>query len=177
MDSPLPYGAGQSARQPDLHSYPRGAVLEVPPRPGLTVLLTGVASDSHTWNLVFLELLFTELGHRVINLGPCVPPELLVRTGQQTRPDLIVMSSVNGHGLRDGVRAMQAVRRCPELVEVAAIIGGKLGITGLSDRADIRQLLDAGFDAVFEDADGVQPLDSFLASLAERLAPTCIEAS
>jgi len=148
-------------------------VLELPDRPSLTVLLTGVASDSHTWNLVFLELLFTELGHRVVNLGPCVPPELLVRTCRQTRPDLIVMSSVNGHGLRDGCRAMEAVRRCPELAGVAAVIGGKLGIAGLSDRAGIRQLLAAGFDAVFEDADGVQPLESFLAGLTA----TCIEAS
>src|SRR6185437_15739567 len=126
---------------------PRPGVLEAPARPSLTVLLTGVASDSHTWNLVFLELLFTELGHLVVNLGPCVPPELLVQTCTQARPDLIVMSSVNGHGLRDGIRAMDAVRRCPELAGVPAIIGGKLGIAGLSDRAHIRQLLEAGFDA------------------------------
>jgi methylaspartate mutase sigma subunit len=158
-------------------SHSPGAVFEAPARPGLTVLLTGVASDSHTWNLVFLELLFTELGHRVVNLGPCVPPELLVRTGQQVNPDLIVMSSVNGHGLRDGVRAVEAVRRCPELSGTAAVIGGKLGIAGVSDRAHIRQLLDAGFDAVFEDGDGVQPLDEFLAGLTERLIPNCVGAS
>ncbi len=154
-----------------------GAVLEAPARPSLTVLLTGVASDSHTWNLVFLELLFTELGHRVVNLGPCVPPELLVATCQQVAPDLIVMSSVNGHGLRDGLRAVEAVRRCPELTETAAVIGGKLGIAGVSDRAHTRQLIDAGFDAVFEDADGVQPLDEFLAGLTERLVENCIGAS
>lgn len=157
--------------------HPGSGALEVAERPRLTVLLTGVASDSHTWNLVFLELLFTELGHLVVNLGPCVPPELLVGTCQQARPDLIVMSSVNGHGLRDGIRAMDAVRRCPELAGIPAVIGGKLGIAGLSDRAHIRQLLDAGFDAVFEEADGVQPLDHFLAGLTERLVPTCIEAS
>lgn len=154
-----------------------GAVLEAPARPSLTVLLTGVASDSHTWNLVFLELLFTELGHRVVNLGPCVTPELLVATCQRVEPDLVVMSSVNGHGLRDGIRAVEALRRCPELSGTAAVIGGKLGIAGVSDRARIRQLLDAGFDAVFEDADTVQPLDDFLAGLTERLSPNCIGVS
>lgn len=154
----------------------RGPVLELA-RQSLDIVLTSVASDSHTWNLVFLEMLFTELGHRVTNLGPCVTPELLVQSCRAVNPDLVVMSSVNGHGQRDGRRAVEALRRTPELAGVPAIIGGKLGIAGLSDRDHVRELLDAGFDAVFEDADGMQPLDTFLATLTSRLEPACIEAS
>jgi methylaspartate mutase sigma subunit len=146
-------------------------------RPGLKILLTGVASDSHTWNLVFLHLLLEELGHQVVNLGPCVSPGLLVRTCQSERPELIVMSSVNGHGLSDGKRAVQAVRAAGELAGIPAVIGGKLGIAGLTDRGQIRQLLDAGFDAVFEDADGIQPLDAFLGQLSRQHAPAAVEAS
>jgi methylaspartate mutase sigma subunit len=152
----------------------------VPDRPvgaGLKILLTGVASDSHTWNLVFLQLVLEELGHRVVNLGPCVPPELLVRTCQSERPDLIVMSSVNGHGLSDGKRAVQAVRTAGELAGIPAVIGGKLGIAGLTDRGQLRQLLDAGFDAVFEDADGMQPLDAFLGRLGQQSTRSAVEAS
>jgi methylaspartate mutase sigma subunit len=151
--------------------------MELPSRPALEIVLTSVASDSHTWNLVFLELLFTELGHRVTNLGPCVVPDLLLRSCRAANPDLIVMSSVNGHGFQDGKRAVQALRRSADLAQIPTIIGGKLGIAGLSDRSNIRELLDAGFDAVFEDADGMQPLDDFLAGLGQRLVQACIEAS
>jgi methylaspartate mutase sigma subunit len=154
-----------------------GSVLERPAGPALDIVLTSVASDAHTWNLVFLELLFTELGHRVTNLGPCVSPQLLVQSCREASPDLIVMSSVNGHGMRDGERAVEALRRAADLEQIPAIIGGKLGIAGLTDRTHVKQLLDAGFDAVFEDADGIQPLDTFLTELADRLAPACIEAS
>ena len=159
---------------------PVATIDPLPDRPvqaGLKILLTGVASDSHTWNLVFLQLVLEELGHRVVNLGPCVPPELLVRTCQSARPDLIVMSSVNGHGLSDGQRAVQAVRMAGELAGIPAVIGGKLGIAGLTDRGQIRQLLEAGFDAVFEDADGIQPLDAFLGRLGQHFASTAVESS
>lgn len=32
---------------------------------GLDVVVSTMASDSHTWNLVFLQLVLEELGHRV----------------------------------------------------------------------------------------------------------------
>jgi hypothetical protein len=38
----------------------------------LKILIAGGSSDSHGWNLVFLEPLLEESGHRVVNLGPCV---------------------------------------------------------------------------------------------------------
>lgn len=154
-----------------------GTLLELPARPSLKILLTGVASDSHTWNLVFLQLLFEELGHQVVNLGPCVPPELLVRSCRDERPDLIVMSSVNGHGVPDGKRAVQAMRMATDLDGIPAVIGGKLGIAGAADAEHLGQLLDAGFDAVFTDADGIQPLNTFLQSLSVRLTPASVEAS
>jgi len=153
------------------------ALLERPAPVGLTILLTGVASDSHTWNLVFLQLLFEESGHRVVNLGPCVPPELLVDSCRAERPDLVVMSSVNGHGVPDGLRAVQALRRAADLAELPTVIGGKLGIAGVPGSAEVRQLVEAGFDAVFTDADGMQPLDAFLTTLAERTTLAGIEAS
>jgi methylaspartate mutase sigma subunit len=90
---------------------------------------------------------------------------------------LIVMSSVNGHGFSDGKRAVQALRRSGELAQVPIIIGGKLGIAGLSNRSQIGELIEAGFDAVFEDADGMAPLDAFLATVTAGSAQSCIEAS
>jgi len=119
-----------------------------------TVVVSGLASDAHTWNLVFLQLLIEELGHRVANLGPCVPDALLVRECRRLDPAMVVISSVNGHGYQDGRRIAALLRSCPELAATPLVIGGKLGTSGLEDTDQARSLLAAGFDAVFEDGAG-----------------------
>ncbi|MEV7398778.1 cobalamin-dependent protein [Streptomyces sp. NPDC091267] len=117
-----------------------------------TVVVTTVASDSHTWNLVFLQLLVEELGYEVMNLGPCVPDQVLVDACRENAPDLVVISSVNGHGHQDGLRVIDALRACDELASVPVVIGGKLGVAGQQSDAAIGELISAGFDAVFDDA-------------------------
>jgi methylaspartate mutase sigma subunit len=116
-----------------------------------TVVVSGVASDAHTWNLVFLQLMIEELGYEVVNLGPCVPPELLVSECEQHQPALLVISSVNGHGYQDGLKLIEEVRSSAELVATPVIIGGKLGVAGELDEGAAARLMSAGFDAVFED--------------------------
>jgi methylaspartate mutase sigma subunit len=117
----------------------------------LGVLVTGTASDAHTWNLVFLQKYLAEAGYQVVNLGPCVPESLLVETCLRLRPELVVMSSVNGHGVADGLRAIAAIRAVPVLVRLPVVIGGKLTTTGALSPAQRDQLVAAGFDAVFDD--------------------------
>lgn len=134
---------------------------------GLSVLVTSTRSDSHNWNLVFLQLLVEELGHRVIGLGPCVPDELLVEECLAHEPDLVVMSSVNGHGYRDGLATITRLRREPALGALPVVIGGKLGVTGAPDTDSALQLLDAGFTAVFDDGN-VAAFKEFLALLPHR---------
>lgn len=128
---------------------------------GLSVVVTTVASDSHNWNLVYLQLALEELGHRVLNLGPCVPDELLVSECLRVRPDLVVVSSVNGHGFIDGIPLIGLIRACPELADTPVVIGGKLGIAGPAGRDSRNQLRAAGFDAVFEDDSGMAAFRSF----------------
>ncbi|MPZ26577.1 MAG: methylaspartate mutase [Micromonosporaceae bacterium] len=132
---------------------------------GLTVVVTSVASDAHTWNLVFLQLTLEELGHRVRNLGACVPDDLLVAECLRIRPDLVVVSSVNGHGFRDGTRLIGRIRACPELAATPVVIGGKLGIAGPGGDRSRDQLLAAGFDAVFEADAGIDALRSMTEQL------------
>lgn len=124
-----------------------------------TVVVTTMASDSHTWNLVFLQLLVEELGYQVVNLGPCVPDDVLVGECLDIKPDLLVVSTVNGHGYQDGLRVIERLREHSELAATPAVIGGKLGVT--EDDADgrSRELMAAGFDAVF--ADGADPVGAF----------------
>ncbi|MEU4689839.1 cobalamin-dependent protein [Actinoplanes sp. NPDC023714] len=134
---------------------------------GRTVLLSTVSSDSHTWNLVFLQLLLQEQGHRVVNLGPCVPDEQLVAAALDLRPHAIVISTVNGHGHLDGARLIRAVRAEPRLAATPAIIGGKLDTGGTAER-HVRDLLDAGFDAVATGGGETSELTAFLAADRER---------
>lgn len=125
-------------------------------------LLTSVASDSHTWNLVYLRLVLEELGFRVANLGACTPDGLIVSECIRKKPELIVISSVNGHGRTDGMRVIRQLRACPRLAATPIVIGGKLGIRGLSDATALRA---AGFDAVFEDGAARHSFPSFVRSL------------
>jgi len=113
------------------------------------IIVTGTASDSHIWNLIFLQLLIEEAGHEVVNLGPCVPDGMLVREALERRPDLIVISSVNGHGRHDGARAIACIRATPGLAGTPVVIGGKLGIRGPDPQRN-HALRAEGFHTVFE---------------------------
>ncbi|MEV8361969.1 cobalamin-dependent protein [Streptomyces niveus] len=138
---------------------------------GSTVVVAGALSDSHTWGLVFLQLLLEEHGHRVVNLGPCVPEDLLIGTVRAERPALVVMSSVNGHGYRDGMRVITRLRECADLADVPVVIGGKLGIHGEQSADETVGLMGAGYTAVFDDtAEGVATFTRMLASVPQRAA-------
>ena len=131
-----------------------------------TVIISSVASDAHTWNLVFLQLLMNELEYDVVNLGACVPAELLVAECRGRRPALVVLSSVNGHGYQEGLRLIGELRGHRELREVPVVIGGKLGVSGGESDARLEEMVRAGFDAVFDErADNVPAFQRFVASI------------
>ncbi|AGZ41981.1 cobalamin B12-binding domain-containing protein [Actinoplanes friuliensis] len=121
--------------------------------PGPSILVTGTSSDSHTWNLVYLQLMLEEMGCRVHNLGACVPPALVAAECLGDNPDLVVVSSVNGHGFHDGLRLIEELRARPELAGTPVVIGGKLSTDGLRNVGLVRRLRAAGYDAVFENGD------------------------
>ncbi|MEU0548226.1 cobalamin-dependent protein [Micromonospora sp. NPDC005979] len=129
------------------------------------VLLSSVSSDSHTWNLVYLQLLLEEAGHQVTNLGACVPDDLLVETAARWRPSVIVISSVNGHGHLDGARLIGRVRADARIRHIPAVIGGKLGIAG-DDRPYVERLAAAGFDLVFPQGSDVTELPGLVEALS-----------
>src|SRR3954449_4366632 len=178
MDSPSTRGRGPvvhvgESTAPSTRRRPRGARtrrfsrLGPPPDAAAgprrrSVLLAGVSSDSHTWNLVYLHLLLEELGCRVYNLGPCAPDDLVVAECLRTRPDLVVVSTVNGHGHRDGARLIGRIRVCGSLRATPVVIGGKLGIAGPDGGRTREELCAAGFDAVYETDSG---LGDFLSDL------------
>jgi methylmalonyl-CoA mutase cobalamin-binding subunit len=133
------------------------------------VLVSSTSSDSHTWNLVFLQILLEEMGHHVVNIGSCVPDDLLVAECRRHRPDMVVLSSVNGHGFLDGRRVITRLRREPDLASLPVVIGGKLGTRGGEQGSFGPALMAAGFDAVFEDTDGVGAFRDYLAAAPPRV--------
>lgn len=137
----------------------------------LRVLLSTVCSDAHTWNLVYLDMLLRNLGHVVHNLGPSVPDRLLLRECLRSRPDLVVISTVNGHGLADGLRQIRALRRRRRLAAVPVVIGGKLSTTAQDGgEPAARKLLAAGYDAVFADEGDLARFRALVDGLAARAA-------
>ncbi|MGC0335081.1 cobalamin B12-binding domain-containing protein [Streptomyces sp. SLBN-8D4] len=127
--------------------------------------MTSLSSDSHMWNLVFLQLLLEENGGQVVNLGACTPDELIMSECLRVRPDALVISTVNGHGHIDGLRLIRKIRQNSGLASMKVVIGGKLGVHGSRHAGSRAELVANGFDAVFEaDAD----LDRFLDCLGLR---------
>ncbi|MEV6986116.1 cobalamin-dependent protein [Sphaerisporangium sp. NPDC051017] len=133
-------------------------------------VVSTIASDAHTWNLVFLQLLLEEYGFTVRNLGACVPVEELVAGCLKERPQLLVLSTVNGHGLIEAPGYIRQVRERAELRSLAVVIGGKLNVEGTVADDDIQMLLRLGFDGVFATADSVREFQRFLTHLGRAAA-------
>jgi methylaspartate mutase sigma subunit len=129
-------------------------------------LVTTMRSDAHTWNLVVLQLHLEQWGHDVVNLGPCVPEDLLLRQSEWFQPDLIVVSTVNGHGAHDARSLVGRLRDSDRLATTLIVLGGKLGIAGDRSDVELQSLRDAGYDAVFAESATVHDLDPILERLA-----------
>lgn len=156
---------------PDSTKEPVTHLAEAPSLP-LKILLTNVSSDSHTWNLVFMQLLLEYMGHEVSNLGACCPDELIIDRCKAEPFDLLVVSTVNGHGNLDGERLIRKLRACQDMAQPKAVIGGKLGIHGEADSAHLQRLLDAGFTAVFNAASSILQFESFVKGISNRTSST-----
>ncbi len=118
----------------------------------MNVILATTPSDSHMWNLVYLEALLSEHGADVLNLGCCTPRELIINACHQAAPDLVIISSVNGHGAQEGHELIKHVRR---IGDFPVVIGGKLAISEDIESAWRPKLMDAGFQHVFTGPDAV----------------------
>jgi methylmalonyl-CoA mutase cobalamin-binding subunit len=125
-------------------------------------VIATVPSDSHMWNMVYIELFLKENGWEVINLGACTPPELVVETCLAERPDMLVISSVNGHGHIGGRKVIGQIRAQSDLDYMPAVIGGKLGTLGANNSVFAEPLVAAGYSAVFLEAEGLPAFSQFI---------------
>lgn len=129
-----------------------------------TAIVSSVASDSHSWNLVFLQLWLEERHFVVRNLGNCVPAGEIARACAESAPDLLVVSSVNGHGAAEGLEVIEALKASGRAEAKRVVIGGKLTTT-TEGQSELRQtLLERGFDGVFVEPSAVSDFESYLQS-------------
>lgn len=125
-------------------------------------LLTTVPSDSHSWPLVFIEMFLEENHCQVENLGTCVPFDLVVETCKKSVPDVVVLSTVNGHGYMEGVELARRLGALPERSRMKLVAGGKLGTDQEKDAEYAAGLREAGFDAVYYGPDALTEFVDFL---------------
>lgn len=124
----------------------------------LNVILTGTPSDSHMWNLIFMELFLRENKCKVHNLGPCVPVEEIYEALEKPFYDLVVISSINGHLFQDAIKIITAFPHHPSAHLPPFVIGGKIGISENSAAFQKKKLIKLGYDDVFI---GKDPLGCF----------------
>ena len=123
-------------------------------------IVSTVESDSHIWNLVYLQKVLEEQGATVLNLGSCTPVAEVLSGIASFHPDLLVVSSVNGHG-HHGARVLLTEMQRQGL-EVPSVVGGKL-TTAESDNDRVRRdLLSLGYTEVFTGDDSIDRFREFL---------------
>ena len=126
-------------------------------------VLATVASDSHMWNLVYLQLWLAEHGLNVKNLGSCTPIDAVLNALEQRRTQLLVVSSVNGHGYSQGLELIRQVRQ--KHPHLPCVIGGKLTTSEDETLAVRRPLIEAGYHQVFVGPDAIESFSGYLATL------------
>ena len=121
--------------------------------------------DSHIWNLVGVQLKLEERGFQVCNLGACTPAELVAEVVRNLQPELLVISSINGHG----AISMSAVIRALEEYQVkrstTIIAGGLLTTDPTRSGIAAAELVELGCSGVFSGDDAWIRFDRFIKRL------------
>lgn len=119
-----------------------------------TLVLGVIGSDVHAVGNKILSHAFKEAGYNVVNLGVMVTQEEFIKAAIETNADMILVSSLYGHGELD----CQGLReKCVEagIGKIPLYCGGNL-VVGKSDFAITEKTFkDMGFDRVY--APGTMP--------------------
>ncbi len=126
------------------------------------VTITTIPSDAHTWNLVYIQLFLEEYGFLAQNIGSCPPYDLTIRKCCEHQPDLIVVSTVNGHGYIEGLELVKRIKQSDFVNNVPVIIGGKLTTKGRLTREEKENLLKEGYSEVFEGNSAIGDFPEYL---------------
>lgn len=113
-----------------------------------TVVLGVIGSDAHAVGNKVLDYSISEAGFNVVNIGVLSPQEDFINAAIETNADVIMVSSLYGHGEIDcrGLR-----EKCDEagLEDILLYVGGNI-VVGKQDWSVVEKtFLDMGFDRVY----------------------------
>lgn len=113
-----------------------------------TLVLGVIGADVHAVGNKILEFALAHAGYHVVNLGVMVSQEEFVHAAIETAADVMLVSSLYGHGEMDcrGLRG-----KCDEagLAGLPLYVGGNL-VVGKADFAEVERLYkDMGFTRVY----------------------------
>ena len=132
----------------------------------LNIILTGTPSDSHMWNLIFMELFLQEHNCAVRNLGPCVSTTHLHDALKKSSCDLVVISSINGHLFQDAIKIISSFPKQDSPSLPPFVLGGKMGISQKDAAFQRSKLLKLGYDRVFIEKNALESFTQYLDRLA-----------
>lgn len=138
-------------------------------------VLATIPSDSHSWNLVFMQLFLEEQGFEVLNLGSCTSFDKITEACLEHEPCLTLISTLNGLGCEEGKKLSNLINDLPFRRHTKLVIGGNLGIDQKKQADHAADLMESGFDAAFYGPDSLQSflefVDEFLfTEAAEEIA-------
>ncbi|GCD11272.1 methylaspartate mutase subunit S [Clostridium tagluense] len=113
-----------------------------------TLILGVIGSDCHAVGNKILDYALTEAGFNVINIGVLSPQEDFINAAVETNADVIIVSSLYGHGEIDcrGIR-----EKCDEagLNDILLFVGGNI-VVGKQNWDDVHRRFTAmGFNKVY----------------------------
>lgn len=112
------------------------------------IVLGVIGSDCHAVGNKILDFSLTDAGFEIINIGVLSPQEDFINAAVETNADVIMVSSLYGHGEID-CRGMR--EKCDEagLKDVLLYVGGNI-VVGKQQWEDVyKRFRDMGFDRVY----------------------------
>ena len=113
-----------------------------------TLVLGVIGADCHAVGNKILDYALTEAGFNVVNIGVLSPQEDFINAAIETKADIIMVSSLYGHGEID-CRGMR--EKCDEagLSGIKLYVGGNI-VVGKQDFNEVKKrFMKMGFDRVY----------------------------
>ena len=126
------------------------------------IIVCTTPSDSHMWNLVILDLFLQEKDFNVLNLGSNTPFKAVLESLDTFCPDLVIVSSLNGHLLQDGVEMMRYIQSHKGYVPCSFVAGGRASTDPKNMLFISKKLKSYGFEETFFDKNALESLNHYL---------------
>lgn len=130
-----------------------------------TIVIGVIGADVHAVGNKIIEFTLTNAGYHVVNIGVLSSQEDFINAAIETDADLILVSSLYGHGEID-CRGMR--EKCIEagIADICLYVGGNI-VVGKQDFSEVQKtFLDMGFDRVYPPG---TPIDNALQDIREDL--------